>query len=279
MIVLIQFENEYLTVFQSSLYQTTSTVVQTKDLILVVDPTWLPHEITEIREHVESIKGDRPIYLLFTHADFDHIIGYMAFPEAKTIGSIVMKEHPQKEYVLDQIAEFDSKYYVQRDYLIQFPDLDIAIKHDGESITIGETTLSFYKAPGHTPDGLFTVIGSLGLFIAGDYLSNVEFPYIYHSSLAYEETMNKVERILKQHAIRYLIPGHGQITNNTQEMKSRMGKSLSYIKELRDAIIKDDQHKLDAMVDEYPFPKSMKSFHEQNQSLIKEELKAESIRD
>jgi hydroxyacylglutathione hydrolase len=278
-IVLIQFKNEYLTVFQSSLYQTTSTVVQTKDLIVVVDPTWLPHEITEIREHVESIKGDRPIYLLFTHADFDHIIGYMAFPEAKTIGSIGMKEHPEKEYVLDQIAEFDSKYYVQRDYPIHYPDLDIVIKHDGESITIGETTLSFYKAPGHTPDGLFTVIDSLGLFIAGDYLSNVEFPYIYHSSLAYEETMNRVERILKQYDIRYLIPGHGQITNDTQEMRSRMGKSLSYIRALRDAIIKDDQHKVDAMVHEYPFPKSMKSFHVHNQSLIKEELKAENIRD
>lgn len=279
MFVMIQFKNEDMTVFQSALYQTTSTVVQTKDMVLVVDPTWLPHEISEIRDDVDRIKGGRPVYLLFTHADFDHIIGYMAFPEAKTIGSIVMKEHPEKGHVLEQIEEFDSKYYVQRDYPIQFPKLDIVITYDGETLLIGETKLTFYKAPGHTPDGLFTVIDTLGLFIAGDYLSNAEFPYIYHSSLAYEETMIKVDSILKQHAIRFLVPGHGQVTDDIQEMRSRMKKSLAYIIELRDAIIRDDQIKLEDMINEYPFPKGMKSFHEHNQSLIKEELKAGSIGD
>lgn len=233
---MIQYQNQYMTVFQSSLYQTTSTVVQTRDLILVVDPTWLPHEISEIREYVMRIKGERPIYLLFTHADFDHIIGYKAFPEAMTIGSIEMENHPEKESVIEQIEEFDSRYYVQRSYPIHFPKLDIVIKQEGESISIGETQLTFYSAPGHTPDGLFTVIDSLGLLIAGDYLSNVEFPYIYHSSLAYEETMNKVEGILKNHSIRLLVPGHGQVTDVALEIKTRMERSLDYIHELRDAV-------------------------------------------
>jgi hydroxyacylglutathione hydrolase len=36
---MIQFKNEQVTVFQSALYQTTSTVVETNDLILIIDPT------------------------------------------------------------------------------------------------------------------------------------------------------------------------------------------------------------------------------------------------
>ena len=85
---MIQFQNEHITVFQSALYQTTCTVVETKDFVLVVDPNWLPHEMEEeIEQHVTQIRGQRELYLLFTHGDFDHVIGYHAFPGAKVIRS------------------------------------------------------------------------------------------------------------------------------------------------------------------------------------------------
>jgi hydroxyacylglutathione hydrolase len=38
---MIQFQDETVAVFQSALFHTTSTVVQTEDAILLVDPTWL----------------------------------------------------------------------------------------------------------------------------------------------------------------------------------------------------------------------------------------------
>lgn len=93
---MIQFQNEAVTVFQSALFQTTSSVIQTKEMILIVDPNWLPNEIETIRNYVNSIQWEREIYLLFTHGDFDHIIGYQAFPGAKTIGSLGLQNHPKK---------------------------------------------------------------------------------------------------------------------------------------------------------------------------------------
>jgi hydroxyacylglutathione hydrolase len=66
-------------VFQSALFQTNTTVVTTDDMVLLVDPNWLPLEIAEIRQFVETQSGGKkPIYLLFTHSDYDHIIGYRA---------------------------------------------------------------------------------------------------------------------------------------------------------------------------------------------------------
>ncbi len=113
---MIQYKTEQVTVFQSALYQTTSTIVETSDLPLVVDPTWLPQEVMEIRHYVDMIAQERPIYLMFTHSDFDHIIGYGAFPEAITSGSKEMEEHPEKEQCLEMITQFDHKYYLGRDY-------------------------------------------------------------------------------------------------------------------------------------------------------------------
>lgn len=62
---------------------------------------------------------------------------------------------------------------------------------DGEQLKIGSTTLNFYEAKGHTDVGIFTIIEPLGVWIAGDYFSNIEFPFIYSSSKDYIQTLEK----------------------------------------------------------------------------------------
>ena len=51
----IQFRNEYITVFESQLFRTTTTVVQTDDLVLLVDPNWLPTEIEFLQNFIAKI--------------------------------------------------------------------------------------------------------------------------------------------------------------------------------------------------------------------------------
>ena len=74
----IIYRDPNVTVFQSALFQTNTTVVQTNDLVLVVDPGWLPQEVNAIRQYVDEIRGFKPVFLLFTHSDYDHIMGYKA---------------------------------------------------------------------------------------------------------------------------------------------------------------------------------------------------------
>lgn len=266
------YESKQVTVFQSVLYKTNCTIIQTDDCVLLVDPNWLPFEIACIQKYINQIKGSRPLYLLFTHSDYDHIIGYGAFPDAITIGSIEMNNLPNKKDIIEQIITFDHDYYIDREYEITFPKLHHVISEEGEQLKIGHTTLTFYKAPGHTSDGLFTIVEPLGVFIAGDYLSDIEFPYIYSSGTDYLHTLQKVEPILKQHSISLLVPGHGHTTTSPAEIKLRQQQSLAYIQQLKQEItkgtaIEDTLY----LIQSYKYLKNMTNFHGNNMKLLKNE--------
>nr|WP_225445898.1 MBL fold metallo-hydrolase [Paenibacillus arenosi] len=254
------------------MYQTTSTVIQTKDIVLLVDPNWLPNEIEEIKHFLDTIKGERDTYLLFTHGDFDHIIGYQAFPAAKVISSSALANSSEKEQRLEMIREFDNKHYISRNYPIAFPKVDVMINEDGQRVCVGDTTLTFYLAPGHTEDGLFTVIEPLGVMIAGDYLSNFELPFIYQSAKAYKQTMEKAYHIFTNHKIQLLVPGHGQATTDSTEMKRRLDVAANYLERLCQAVMADDEQALDSLYNEHAFLSSFTKYcHEENIAIIKRE--------
>jgi hydroxyacylglutathione hydrolase len=270
--IMIQYQNNDITVFQSALYQTTSIVLQTEEMVLIVDPNWLPGEIDDIRGYVNSIRGDRDTYLLFTHGDFDHIIGYKAFPGAITIGSKELSSHPQKEHKLTLIRQFDSKNYIQRKYPVEFPEIEVIISRDAHQLIVGDTTLTFYKAPGHTSDGLFTVIEPLGIFIAGDYLSNFELPFIYHSAKEYKQTLKTVQHIFDHHSIKMLVPGHGQATMDYDEMKRRLEMASDYLQRLIEAVVSKDESLIAALSKEHAFQSSFtEECHNENIRIIENE--------
>lgn len=270
---MILFQDTNITIFQSSLFQTNSIVVHTEDLVMVVDPGWLPAEIKQIQKYVNDIRNGRPLYVFYTHSDYDHIIGHGAFPEAKIISSDSFARKKDKEKVIEQILRFDDSYYIERDYQISFPEPDIIIKEDGQSLTAGHTSLFFYLTPGHTECSAACLVEPGGILIAGDYLAEVEFPYIYHSSYQYEQTLSKFKKaLLNPYEIHMLIPGHGPAADSKLEIEARRSASLRYIEQLRVLV---QENKIDQsynLISGYPFPGIMNKFHEGNIQLIKEEL-------
>jgi glyoxylase-like metal-dependent hydrolase (beta-lactamase superfamily II) len=260
--------------FQSELYETNSLIVETADNVLLVDPCWLPREVEEIRRAVDGILGERRLLLLFTHSDYDHIIGYGAFPEAEVIASRAFadKSRAERESIVEAIRVFDDSYYLRRTYGITYPAVNHIMEQDGQTLDFGDLKLTCYAAPGHTNDGLFTFVEPLGLFIAGDYLSDVEFPYIYDSSYAYEETLGKLEGLLEVHPAWLLLPGHGETADNLPEIRKRRDEGLLYIRGLRTAVDAGDQAAADRLIEGCAFPRNMIKFHRSNQKLIETEL-------
>lgn len=261
-------------IFQSALYKTNAAVIATDDLVLVVDPCWLPGEVGRIRAHVEAIRSGRPVCLLFTHSDFDHILGHGAFPGATVIASERFASKPagEREKILEEIRAFDDAYYLDRDYPIAYPEVDRAIAGDGVELAIGGTRLVLYQSPGHTPDGLFAIIDPPGVWIAGDYLSDVEFPIIDHDSRKYEETLGKAESILNRHRVSLLIPGHGSRTSDPGEIRRRIQADLAYIARLRERTAAGDQAAIDALIDGCAYPRNLREAHRKNQERIRIEL-------
>lgn len=261
-----------LTIFESALFRTTSTVIQTDDFILIVDPNWLPSEIVTIQNHVQNIRQSKPLYLFFTHSDYDHIIGYNAFPDATIIVSEAFVNNPDKAKILEQINAFDDENYIKRTYDITFPKGDIIIKNDKEIITIGNTDLQFFNATGHNSDGLFLWIESLGILIVGDYLSNIEFPYIYHSGKFYFETLKTAERLINTQKIKVLITGHGDYTTGYDEMNKRLSDSKDYLNKVIYSIQNKETFDLNILWKQYDFPRVMTRFHNGNLAVLKKEF-------
>lgn len=266
--MVIQFQKENITVFQSALYMTTSAIIQTNEAVIMTDPNWLPAEIEEIKSYISKIKGDKQLFIIYTHSDFDHIIGSGAFPEAKVIASKQFDENPNKEDSIQKIKQFDQKYYLNRSYSPVYPTVDIVVAEDGYKLELDSLTMTFYQAPGHTNDGLFTVIEPYGLLLSGDYLSDIEFPFIFSNYKDYVNTVNKAENILLNHQITTHIPGHGLTTQNQLEIQKRINDSKYYLEQL----LHDNGELERYLRREYPFFEGMESIHTANKKMAKENM-------
>lgn len=268
----IIYRDPNITIFQSALFQTNSTVVKTDDSILVIDPAWLPEEVAFIKKEVEDIRGQRPVYLIFTHSDYDHIIGYKAFQADKVFMSKAMADNPQKEEALEQVFEFDEKYYIERNYPIEYPQGDFLVYRDGVQYRMGQTKMTFYLTPGHTADSMMVVIWQLGLCIAGDYLSNIEFPFIYQSSVEYIRTLEKLPRIHDRNWFTRLIPGHGDPALSINDWLQRRTESLAYIYAVRESIATGVPFDEATLWQRYRYPRLQKKYHLDNVALMTREF-------
>lgn len=262
----IQFQSNNITVFESALFKTTATVIDLPNMVLVIDPNWLPQEVYAIREYVSGIRKQKALYLFFTHSDYDHIIGYKAFSDAKTIASKSFVDNSNKEKNINQILDFDDEYYIERDYPIEYPAIDIVIEEVMQEVNIEGSKLDFHQAPGHNRDGLILHLKEQEALIVGDYLSDVEFPYVYHSSDEYLNTLNTLENIIQKNDIRILISGHGNIAVDKVEVQKRIDDSRSYIHALKTGKIDTE-----ALWERYQFKRHMQQYHEANIKLIENE--------
>lgn len=270
--MMIQYKDNQLTVFESQLYKTTSTVIETDDCVIVVDPCLLPFEVDAIQEYVMDMKGSRPIYLIITHSDWDHIVGAVAFPEATVIASKAFTSK-NKEEIVEQVKAFDDQYYIDRNSPIIYPDVDITVTKDGEQLKIGNTVLTFYLAKGHTDDGIYAIVEPIGIWITGDYLSDIEFPFIYSGSEDYVETLEKTEEILNKHKISILIPGHGHLAFHEEEIVKRKNDSLHYIKSLKKTIQSGRDH--EHLIGQYPYKRGLNYCHKENVQFLRKEMGVE----
>lgn len=270
--MLIQRKQPGLTLYESALFRTVTTLLEGDDSLLLVDPNWLPQEVEFIAEEVRRLSRSRKLYLLFTHSDYDHIIGYGRFPDAETIASAAFTDNPDKEKILTQIREFDDAYYLRRTYDIVYPTIRHVIAVEGTELSLGSETAVFYQAPGHNPDGLLTFLPERGVLIVGDYLSNIEFPYLYHSVADYRATLDRLEQLIHSGGVRLLITGHGDATDDLGEMTRRLADSRDYLDALEHSVRQGILFDTASLFQRYGFPKVMTDFHAGNVKLMRQYL-------
>ncbi len=261
-----------LTLFESQLFRTVTTCIHTNDYLLLVDPNWLPDEVEEIAAFVRSKSLHKERFLLFTHSDYDHIIGYRRFPGFTTIASQNFVDNPRAAQQLQQARDWDDEYYIRRKYPLTYPVIHRPIAGEGEKMQLGQDDYLFYQAPGHNYDGLLTFNRSQGILIAGDYLSNIEFPYVYHSFAAYRKTLATLKGLVASGEVRILITGHGDAATDVAEMELRIRESVAYLDQLEEAVRQGTDFDLEALFKRYDFPGIMQKFHAKNEALLRQQL-------
>lgn len=263
--------DDNLIVFESALYRTTSTWLRAGGRQLLADPNWLPAEVDRIRAHTRACA--EPMLLLFTHSDYDHIVGYGAFPGAETVASRALAEREDAAEEVRKLREWDELRYLRRDYALSYPAIDHALEGEGSRLQAGDFELLSWPAPGHTADGLISWVPERQVLIAGDYLSNEEFPFIYHSLAAYLATLDRLERILDDFPVRYCIPGHGDTAHGRDETLLRIDASRAYLLELQQAAAAGNDRTATDWPAVYGWPRGLAGEHRQNlQRLRKGEI-------
>src|SRR5919108_5703842 len=102
-------------VLTSRLWQTTATALRAGGEALLIDSPYFPDEL-EALPGLLAGAGFEPDGLLATHADFDHLLGRVAFPGlALGLGEpTVERLHREPGAAQRELRDFDARLYVER---------------------------------------------------------------------------------------------------------------------------------------------------------------------
>lgn len=254
----------------SSLWQTNTTIIELPGRTVVIDPTYYPAEVAAVRQRVDAI--GQPIDLILTHSDWDHIVGFPQFTDATVYAhtNVARKTDDAKQKIVEEIASFDGKWYVDRPEPCVYPRVDVAIEHDTEHTIAGESVM-FIPVPGHTDDMIATIFLDRQVVVAGDLLSALEFPFIYHSFSAYRKTLQWMRAFFEINALPTLIPGHGPPATSLDEILRRLDDDQRYLDDL-EAAVRRGSDGSDVRFRGETINPHIAPFHVDNVTLVRQEL-------
>jgi glyoxylase-like metal-dependent hydrolase (beta-lactamase superfamily II) len=223
-----------LIVFISRFWQTTCTAVRAGDEGFVIDSPVYPDELEAIPGVLEQA-GFPVSGLLTTHADWDHLLGRISFPEA----SLGCGESTARRLAAEpggahrKLREFDEEHYVD-----DRPPLSLGAVQElpvPGRLSLGPEErgheLELHPADGHTVDGTAFFIPWLDVLVCGDYLSPVEIPWISPGGSAetYLATLERLKPLVER--AETVVPGHGRPLSS-EDALTVLDEDVAYLRSL-----------------------------------------------
>jgi glyoxylase-like metal-dependent hydrolase (beta-lactamase superfamily II) len=223
-----------LIVFISRFWQTTCTAVRAGDEGFVIDSPVYPDELQAIPGVLEQA-GFPVSGLLATHADWDHLLGRIAFPDA-TLGcgeSTARRLAAEPGQAHRELREFDEEHYVDDRPPLALGAIQ-SLPVPGR-LALGaaqpERELELSPADGHTDDGTAFYIPWLEVLVCGDYLSPVEIPWLSPGGSAevYLATLERLRGLVER--AQTIVPGHGRPQRGEEALKL-LDEDVTYLNAL-----------------------------------------------
>jgi glyoxylase-like metal-dependent hydrolase (beta-lactamase superfamily II) len=192
-------------VLTSLLWQTNAVALRAGGEAILVDSPYFPDELEALPQLLASA-GFEPDALLATHADFDHLLGRLAFPGlALGLGEAsVERLHREPGAAQRELRNHDAQFYVGRSAPLALGQVQ-TLPVPG-SVELGDQEIELHPAEGHTADGAALFARWCGVLVVGDYLSGVEIPMVV-SLAAYRATLARLSPLVE--AAETVVPGHG----------------------------------------------------------------------
>ena len=175
---------------------------------MLIDSPYFPDELEALPALLRQA-GFEVTALLATHADYDHLLGRLAFPAlALGVGeSTADRLRAEPGAAQRELREADDEHYVARPRPLGLGHHQ-ALPVPGR-LEVGGEQVELHAADGHTADGTAFLAVHTGVLACGDYLSDVEIPMISPggSPAAYRATLERLGPLVERAEV--VVPGHG----------------------------------------------------------------------
>jgi glyoxylase-like metal-dependent hydrolase (beta-lactamase superfamily II) len=195
-------------VLTSRMWQTTATALRAGGEAMLIDSPYFPDEL-ELLPDVLRQAGFATDALIATHADFDHLLGRLAFPGlALGVGEPTLERLRRDPGAAHrELRDRDAELYVERGAPLTLGQLQ-SLPVPGR-LELGDEELELHRADGHTSDGTAVFAPFAGVLVVGDYLSDVEIPSFGNGGSLddYRATLTRLAGLLER--AETVVPGHG----------------------------------------------------------------------
>ena len=216
--------------FESALWQTSSLLLVADGEAVVIDPCISSAEVAAIASRARELDAV-VTHVLATHADWDHVCGIAAFPDAEAAMGELTGRAIESGKPAELIPRRAAEYGLE---IVGAPRVDRTLVA-GKAHRIGPFTVETLALPGHQPDGTAYRVRALGLLAVGDHLSAVEFPFV-SSTADYRTTLAGLIDLLRHDPPEQVVPGHGP-PHTAAEALAIAEADLAYLRELRAAVV------------------------------------------
>jgi glyoxylase-like metal-dependent hydrolase (beta-lactamase superfamily II) len=203
-------------VLQGPLWQTNATLLEAGDDVVLVDPAQFPGELALLRAAVDGLHPER-LWVLITHADFDHVQGIPIFPDGTVAAEAKTAERLADGRAAEGLREAGRDFGTEWDGNLR---ADRVVGLDAPE-RLGELEVVAIDASGHQDHGAAFAFPEHGVLAAGDYLSAITYPFCIHGVADARASVERLLAAIEQHAIGTVIPGHGPV--HDRETALRIG--------------------------------------------------------
>jgi glyoxylase-like metal-dependent hydrolase (beta-lactamase superfamily II) len=196
----------------SAIWQTNCAVVRGGEETFLIDSPVLPEELDALPALLEQARFPAPSGLLATHADWDHLLGRLAFPGV-ALGcaqSTAERMRSVPGEAQRELRAFDEQYLIERQRPLALGAVQ-ALPVPGRC-GIGALELELHPATGHTEDGMSLWVPWARVLLAGDYLSPLEIPTLGKARgvlRSYIATLQRLRPLVA--GASHVVPGHGPV--------------------------------------------------------------------